>query len=94
MASPLQIKAGFADSPLVVDDSVSLRIFRIETTVALKWLGYGFATAIPIGVLDRTVAPSRFLPIFDFSFIRNAVAIAGLLVCLSRFRPGRKGRPL
>ena len=79
---------------MVAVDSVSLRIFRIETTVALNWLGYDFAPAIPIGVLDRTVVPSRFLPIFDFSFIRNAVAIAGLLVCLSRITLGRKGRPL
>jgi hypothetical protein len=83
MAGPLSFKAGVRDSPLVAAGPVTLRVFRVEAAFSLAYFGCGFATAVPVGVLDRSAIPNRFTPIFDLSpLVRSLIVFIGLVALL------------
>jgi hypothetical protein len=88
MASPVRIEAGPRETPLTA--SVSLHVFRIETTLAVSRLACGLALAIPIAVRYESTSGTKTRPVFDRILLMRAAVVSGIVILLGSQIANRK----
>ncbi len=94
MALPVRLELGVRDLALPVDVPVSVRVLRLEASLRIHGSGGVYAVAVPLAVVDRRSASTRWRPVVDVALVaRVAVALLAASGALALRRRRRAPQP-
>jgi hypothetical protein len=84
--SPLALSVGFEESPLPVENRLSLLVLRGYAVLSLRRGELGWAFAMPVGVRESGGGQNRLRPVIDWTWVTRLLLLGGTMALL-------KGRP-